>query len=68
MQHDEALTTRDVARLLDLSETRIRQLEAAGALRSARTPRGLRIFKRNDVERLASERRLRSQAKLEGRE
>jgi excisionase family DNA binding protein len=47
----------DVARALNVSTQRVRQLVEAGNLRAWRTPGGERIFRRTDVERFAEERR-----------
>ncbi len=47
----ELLETRDVARALDLSSERVRQLANARRLRViAVTPRGRRLFRLEDVE------------------
>jgi DNA-binding transcriptional MerR regulator len=54
--HQELLTSGESARLLDRSTERVRQLEYEGRLRAAaRTARGMRLFRRSDVERLARE-------------
>jgi DNA-binding transcriptional MerR regulator len=53
---DQPLLISDVARALKLAEPSVRRLEAAGVLRAMRTPGGIRIFRRADVERVASER------------
>jgi len=49
-------TTVGVARLLRISEVRVRQLEREGKLPATRTSTGQRIFLREDVLRLARER------------
>ena len=46
----------DAARLLNVSPERVRQLEREGKLSAERMSRGQRIFKAEDVERLATER------------
>ena len=53
------LLTRDVAKILDVSTERVRQLERAGALTAVRTPGGTRIFRLADVERLRRQREAR---------
>jgi len=50
------LTTKDVARRLDLSEDRVRELERSGQLPATRTRSGLRLWTTEDVERFAEER------------
>ena len=51
----ETIGTAQAARLLGLSEQRVRQLADAGELPSMRTPLG-RLFDRGDVEALAEAR------------
>jgi hypothetical protein len=46
----------DVARLLKLGEREVLLLEARRVLRAQRTPGGLRIFRRDQVERVAAQR------------
>jgi excisionase family DNA binding protein len=46
----------DVARALNVSTQRVRQLVDAGKLSAMRTPGGQRIFRREDVERLKAQR------------
>jgi len=54
----ELLSTAEAARLLGLSADMVRLLARAGRLRvSARTPSGVRLFQRADVEALVAERR-----------
>jgi excisionase family DNA binding protein len=53
----ELLTVGDAALLLGLSPDMVRVLHRQGRLQAYRTPRGVRLFKRKDVERLAQERR-----------
>lgn len=52
----EWLGTGDAARLLDLSADRVRSLEREGRLPAVRTPAGVRLFRRVDVEALAARR------------
>ena len=56
MHDEQPLLISDAARILRLAERSVRVLEAAGVLRAERTPGGLRIFRRGDVERVAAER------------
>jgi excisionase family DNA binding protein len=60
MQDTEAdlLMTGAVAQLLKVSETRVRQLEQAGAIRALRTSDNRRLFRRRDVLELAQQRAL----------
>lgn len=54
----ELLEAADVARMLDRTPARVRQLVGAGLLLPAViTPRGVRLFARDEVERLLRERR-----------
>ena len=57
MNDSAPLTVTSVARRLNLSEDRVRQLANSGALRSIRTETGTRIFSATDVEAFAKERR-----------
>lgn len=50
----EFLSTQDVARLLGVSDGRVRQLDAR--LEPARTPNGRRVYRRDIVEKHARER------------
>jgi predicted site-specific integrase-resolvase len=50
------LGTVDVALILKCSTEYVRQLEKAGKLSAERTPSGRRIFRTDEVERLAAER------------
>jgi excisionase family DNA binding protein len=52
----EHFTTSDVARELRVSESTVRQLERTGKLSATRTGTGIRVFKPDDVHRLATER------------
>ena len=55
---EQILSTGDVARRLDVSSEFIRKLERLGKLVAMRTAGGQRIFRAEDVERLAAEREL----------
>lgn len=59
---EQPLLLSDAADILGLAERSVRSLEAAGILHAQRTPRGLRIFRRGDVERVAAERAARREA------
>ena len=50
------MATIDVARRLNCSPDRVRQLEREGKLPAQKMPRGVRVFRAEDVERLAVER------------
>ena len=50
------LGTTDVALRLGCSAERVRQLEREGKLHAEKMPRGVRVFRAEDVERLAAER------------
>jgi len=52
----ELLTPQDAAAILGVGPQRVRQLEREGRLSATRTPAGWRLFRREDVERLAAER------------
>jgi len=60
------LRTTDVAHRLGISAVYVRQLADAGKLHAERTEGGYRIFKAEDVERLAAERERQRQAKAQG--
>jgi DNA-binding transcriptional MerR regulator len=55
--HIVPITVSIAAHILKCSEHTVRRLEAAGVLRALRTPAGVRIFDRGDVEQLAARRR-----------
>lgn len=55
-----------VAHRLGVSAVYVRQLADAGKLHAERTAGGYRIFKAEDVERLAVERERQRQAKAQG--
>jgi hypothetical protein len=57
-QADELMTVADAGRILGISTDMVRLLEREGHLPCTRTVRGVRIFRRADVVRLAEERRL----------
>lgn len=48
----DPVLTGEVARLLDVSEETVRAYDRRGVLRARRTSSGVRIFDRDDVERL----------------
>jgi excisionase family DNA binding protein len=54
MEGHAPLTVGTVARRLQLSEDRIRQLANVGALPSTRTSTGIRLFEEADVEAFAA--------------
>ena len=57
--HDDLsapLLTSEAAQALHVSEGTVRQWERLGRLRAVKTARGVRLFDRRDVERLARER------------
>ncbi len=56
----ELLSVGDAAVILGLSPDMVRVFHRQGHLPAFRTPRGLRLFRRCDVERLAREREAQS--------
>lgn len=63
MSNEELILTGDVAHRLHLSPAGVRLLERRGELPvAARTPRGTRLYRAADVERLAAERDARKAA------
>ena len=54
----ELLSCADVGRVLKVGPQRVRQLERTGRLPAIRTAGGWRLFRREDVERLAAEREI----------
>ena len=52
----EFLATSEVARILGISSEMVRYLERVGKIKAHKTPGGMRIFEREEVERVASER------------
>jgi len=61
----QILGTTDVALLLGCSTERVRQLEREGKLLAEKMPSGQRVFRAEDVEKLAQERK---RQKAESRE
>jgi DNA-binding transcriptional MerR regulator len=59
----ELLMASEAARLLGMSPENVRLLERKGRLRAKKTPSGIRLFMRRDVERLARERQAKQQAR-----
>ena len=60
------LLTNDAALLLGVSPQTIRNWERLGRLHAVRTARGVRLFSRLDVERLARERQAGAQLAARG--
>jgi DNA-binding transcriptional MerR regulator len=60
------LGTTDVALRLGCSTERVRQLEREGKLPAEKLPSGQRVFRSEDVERLAFERERQKQIKAGG--
>jgi excisionase family DNA binding protein len=52
----ELLSVGDAATILGISPDMVRVLHRQGRIQAFRTPRGMRLFRRADVERLARER------------
>ena len=50
------LVTSEVGRILGISSEMVRYLERVGKIRAHKTPGGMRIFEREEVDRVASER------------
>lgn len=59
---DELLTTGEVARRADVSDTAVRLWEASGRLRCLRTERGQRVFLRRDVDAWLARRKAEAEA------
>jgi excisionase family DNA binding protein len=53
----ELLTTADAARILGVVPATVRLLERAGKLPALKTPSGQRLFQRDEVQRVADDRR-----------
>jgi excisionase family DNA binding protein len=53
---DPPLLTNEAARILDVTPETVRHWERVGRLPAIKTARGVRLFFRGDVERLARER------------
>ena len=58
---DEFLGCTDAGRVLKVGPQRVRQLERTGRLSATRTAGGWRLFRRDEVERLAAEREARQE-------
>jgi excisionase family DNA binding protein len=54
---EQLLSAADAARLLGVVPATVRQMERDGRLPAQRTAGGMRLFRREDVERLAAVRR-----------
>lgn len=54
--NDSLLFTSDVARILGVSEATVRLWHGLGKLTAVKTHRGIRVFQREAVERVARER------------
>ena len=52
----------EAAKILGVSDQRVRQLEKSGEIDAMRTPRGVRFFLIEDVERLRQERQQREKS------
>ena len=52
----EFLITSEAAKILERTPAMVRYLERTGKLKAHKTPSGVRIFEREEVERLAAER------------
>jgi DNA-binding transcriptional MerR regulator len=66
MDKDELLLTSEVGKILKISPDWVRGLERTGRLPALKTPGGVRLFKRCDVERLAREREARRRPTCNG--
>jgi excisionase family DNA binding protein len=53
---DALLSTNDASKILQLTPESVRLLERSGKLPATRSAGGIRLFKREDVERLATAR------------
>lgn len=53
----QTLLTSDVAKALDASTDLVRYYERRGLLRATRSPGGVRLFNRRDVEKFAAMRK-----------
>ncbi len=53
---EQWLSSADAARVLGVVPATVRQMERSGRLPARRTVGGMRLFRREDVERLARER------------
>ena len=55
-QQNDFLSVTGAAKILDVAAQTVRDWERRGRLHALRTEKGTRIFRRSEVERLASER------------
>ena len=60
----DPMLTGEAARLLEIAQDTLREWDRRGLLKARRTPSGVRVFARDEVERLAEQRR---QARRESR-
>jgi excisionase family DNA binding protein len=65
---DDLMTVMEAARILGLSPDMVRLLHKGGRLAALRTTRGVRLFRRADVEHLAAERRKERERRLQASE
>ena len=64
---EDLMTTVDAARILGLSSDMVRLLAREGRLKAAvQTVRGVRLFRRSEVERLAAERAQQARERARG--
>lgn len=61
----DVLSTADAARLLGVVPATVRHMEKQGQIPARRTEGGIRLFFREDVERVAAEREARQKAKAD---
>lgn len=61
----DVLSTADAARLLGVVPATVRHMEKQGQIPALRTEGGVRIFLRDDVERIAEERAARQKLKTD---
>jgi DNA-binding transcriptional MerR regulator len=62
---DKPIMTSHVARILNLSSDRVRQLEKRGTLKAERTASGVRLFNAGQVAKVAEARRVRARSPAE---
>jgi excisionase family DNA binding protein len=55
MQDSQLLTTNDAAKIIGVSSETIRLWESCGKLPAQRTASGQRLFRRDDIERAATD-------------
>jgi DNA-binding transcriptional MerR regulator len=65
---DDLMSPLDAARVLDMSADMVRWLSNQGRLPTLRTVTGRRLFRRGDVEHLATERREAKRRAARGRQ